>query len=74
MYVKNIASNMTEVSTDKYTVLVSYSTPVAYCDESNGRCYRTSKKWSSATSKHINKWLDGRKAEEVDQSVLDSIM
>jgi hypothetical protein len=74
MRIQNIGSNMTEVTTDKYVVLVSYSTPVAYKDKSNGRCYRSSKKWSSTTSKHINKWLDGRKAEEVEQSVLDSIM
>ena len=75
MKIKNIGSNMVEVQTEKATVLVSYSTPVAACLHTAPFGFiRTSKKWSVTTSKHINKWLDGAKAKEVDQSVLDTIL
>lgn len=72
MKVENIGSNMTEVKTKKGTILVSYSTPVAA--RINGKYYRTSKKWSSTTSKHINQWLDGAKAEEKPQSFFDNLL
>ena len=77
MKLKNIGSNMTEVETDKGTILFSYSTPVAACLNGNGNhqpgFIRTSKKWSVTTSRHINKWLEGANAREVDQAVLDSL-
>lgn len=57
MKVRNIGSNMTEIVTDEVTILVSYSTPVA-CTM-NGTCYKTEKKWSSTTTRHINKWFGG---------------
>ena len=45
-------------------VLFSYSTPVAAFV--SGRGYlRTDRFYSVTTSKHINKFLDGRKAETV---------
>ena len=56
-----IASNMTEiVLNDDLVVLFSYKTPVACFKRTReGReFYRTSKKWSVTTSKHINKWMD----------------
>ncbi len=64
MKIRNIGSNMTEVKTEKGEILVSYETPVAVCMADGSGFYRTSKKWSVATSKHTNKWLDGAKATE----------
>lgn len=72
MNLKPIASNMTEVKVGVITVLFSYSTPVAACIPTKG-WFRTEKKWSVTTSRHINKWLDGVKAEEKPQSFFDSL-
>ena len=74
MKVKNSGSNQTEVSTEKAKILVSYSTPVAACMNDGSGFIRTSKKWSVTTSRHINKWLEGANAKEVDQSVLYSLL
>ena len=74
MVVKNIGSNMTEVETKLGTFLVSYSTPVAACMNDGTGFIKTNKKWSVTTSKHINKWLGGAKAKDVDQSILDNLL
>ena len=66
MQLRPIASNMTQLDlADGTSVLFSYRTPVA-CLTDNGY-YRTSKKWSVTTSRHINKWLDGVLAKEHPQ-------
>lgn len=63
MKVNPIAPNMTEVELTlnngkEAHVLFSYKTPVACRILDNGvKFYRTEKKWSSTTSRHINKWL-----------------
>lgn len=74
MRVEPIGSNMTQVTTRSHIVLVSYRTPVAFEDRCSGQCYRTTEKHSRTTSKHINKWLDGRQAEEVSQDVCDNLL
>jgi len=58
-----IASNMTEVTTENAVVLFSYKTPVAALVREMGtegvevwHQYRTTKKWSNTTTRHINKW------------------
>ena len=68
-----IGSNQNMITTNKGDqVLFSYQTPVAaYVD---GDYIRTSTKWSSTTSRHINKWLEGVKAKEVDQTILDALV
>lgn len=73
MKIKPIASNQTELHTNSgAVVLFSYQTPVA-AQLAEGGFVRTSTKWSKTTSKHINQWLNGATAREVDQSVLDGI-
>lgn len=72
MKLKAIGSNMTEVIVNGATVLFSYETPVA-C-ELHGKIYKTEKKWSKTTSRHINKWLEGRVAEEAYQSFFDTLI
>ena len=73
MNLKPIASNMTELTlTNGIRVLFSYQTPVA-CELNNGY-YRTAKKWSQTTTKHINKWLAGASATSADQGFFDDVV
>ena len=72
MHLKPIASNMTQLDLNGYQILFSYQTPVA-CLSDNGY-YRTSKKWSTTTSRHINKWLDGVLAKEQPQQFFDELV
>ena len=73
MKLRQIASNMTQLDLDNgYQVLFSYETPVA-CLSDNGY-YRTSKKWSVTTSRHINKWLDGVLAKEQPQEFFNQFV
>ena len=70
MKLSNLGANKTAISFENGNVVFfSYNTPVAAL--MNGEYVRTSKKWSVTTSKHIGQWLDGIKAREVDQAVLD---
>jgi hypothetical protein len=69
-----IASNMNLIDTPDYLVLFSYATPVACYDKHNLDYYRTSKKWSMTTSRHINKWLDGVQAIEQPQEYFDNLL
>ena len=72
MQLRQIASNMTQLDlADGTSVLFSYKTPVASLSD-NGY-YRTSTKWSTTTSRHINKWLDGVLAKEQPQEYFDSL-
>ena len=72
MQLRPIASNMTQLDlSNGYQILFSYQTPVA-CLSDNGY-YRTATKWSSTTTRHINKWLDGVLAKEQPQSFFDEL-
>jgi len=67
-----IGTNRTQLDLkDGTSVLFSYSTPVAALTD-NGY-YRTSKKWSVTTSRHIDKWLGGVLAKEQPQEYFDSL-
>ena len=57
MRVKNHGSNQTIVEDKGCSVLYSYETPVALIVGSDNRAYKTDRKWSVTTSKHINQWL-----------------
>ena len=68
-----IAANQTQISLNNGTeVFFSYKTPVAGFVPGEGYI-RTSKKWSSTTTRHINKYLSGMKAKEVTQETLDNL-
>ena len=77
MYIKRISANETEVhfnkrlvdETKRTTFFFSYDTPVAA--KVNSTYYRTEEKFSSTTSRHINKWLEGVKCEVQPQSWFD---
>lgn len=74
MKFNKLGSSETEITkTDGTVILISYNTPVA-AQLASGGFIKTSTKHSKTTSKHINKWLEGANAQEVDQSVLDGLM
>lgn len=62
--VVQLGSNQTLLTLPHAQILFSYSTPVAA--RVQGTYYRTNKKYSSTTSKHINAWIAGRRAEQRD--------
>ena len=77
-----IAPNMTELRLEGVRVLFSYSTPVA-CHLTDPRAisdialpgyYRTEKKWSPTTTRHISKWLDGSTASSEPQEFFDNLL
>lgn len=68
--------NSVSIKIDNKIILISYKTKVAYYDLLTNKIYKTAKKWSNTTSKHINKFLkDFKNIEiiEVDQNILDNL-
>lgn len=77
MKIKPIASNMTELELNNVRVLFSYQTPVAVIGyHDNGDCfvYKTDKKWSSTTTRHINKYLAHKWAKPMPQEYFDNLV
>lgn len=75
MKLRHIANNVTELefgTSPAITVLFSYDTPVAACIPGKG-WFRTETRHSVTTSRHINQWLDGAKAQEIPQAWFDSL-
>jgi len=55
MNLSQVGANMTELAlADGRKVLFSYATPVASWED--GQFFKTSKKFSTTTTRHINKW------------------
>ena len=74
MQLKTIAANQTQLNLSKGTeIFFSYETPVA-AKLPDYEYIRTATKWSVTTSRHINKWLEGVNATEVDQEVLNNLV
>jgi hypothetical protein len=72
MKVKSIGKNQTEIHINDKIIFISYETPVAAWID--GQFYRTDKKHSVTTSKHINKWINGRNHETRPQSFFDNLI
>jgi hypothetical protein len=69
-----LATNQTVIELNNGTeVFFSYKTPVAAFVPGTGYI-RTTEKFSRTTSKHINQWLRGYAASDVDQSVIESLV
>jgi len=73
--------NARVLETHTRIILVSYSTIVAYYDKANMSYFKTNKKWSVTTSKHLRSFTDdlclrfgSAEPVELDQSVLDSVI
>jgi hypothetical protein len=73
MKIKPIKNNLTEFTFNSNNqILVSYETPVAaYID---GIYYKTAKKWSRTTNRHLSFWLESVNAVEKEQSFFDNLM
>lgn len=71
MNLKPIGPNQTEIDTGNRRVFFSYSAPVAAIV--NGEAYRTEKRYSNTTTRHINTWLGGRSATTKPQAWFDAL-
>ena len=71
MNVKPLGSNQTMVSMGGVSVLYSYAVPVAAIMNNSHKAFKTDHKWSSTTSKHINKFVKGFEVVEVPQETMD---
>lgn len=83
MRLKPIGSNKTELvftnEEKEVTFLFSYETPVAGFTTKelpghSGGFFRTNIKYSVTTSKHINRYIDGRNATFIDQQSINSLI
>ena len=72
MRIEQEGSNQTVVIVDNANILFSYETPVAAIID--GDYYKTEKKWSRTTTRHINDWLDGDEATEKPQEFFDNLI
>lgn len=73
MRIKNIGSNMTEVHLNNGdVVLISYETPVAALTAAGA--FKTEKKWSATTTRHINKWGPEYKGGTKPQEFFDNLI
>lgn len=71
MKINLISSNKTELTlADGTQVLFSYKSPVACWRD--GKYFKTSKKWSPTTSRHVNSWT--HLAEEKPQEYFDNLV
>ena len=74
MKLRNIGSNRTEIHLpDGTRVFFSCGTPVAVMAP-NRLFYKTRKKHSQPTTRHINEWLGGNAAEFVSQTAIDALV
>lgn len=77
MRVVPVATNHTELISGDLTVFCSYSTPVAYYDQSIDVVYKTTEKFSATTTRHLKKWLEsfyGTSVVDISQENLDSVV
>jgi len=68
---KPIKKNYNIIINNGHQILYSYSTPVAVIP-SEGSILRTKQKYTTTTSRHINKFLEGLDSHEVDQKIISS--
>lgn len=73
MKLQNLGSNKTSIETETHVIFFSYNTPVVALVKNEG-WFKTSKKWSVTTSKHVNQFLDGVNAKEQPQSWFDGLL
>ena len=77
MKLKQLGPNMTELRFTDHLILFSYETPVAGWHD---RLFKTKKKYSRTTTKHINKYfrdewdVNPLSVEEVSQDYIDSLV
>ena len=71
---RNLGSNKTLITfPNGLELYYSYSTCVCCYSPLTKEFYRTSKKWSRTTTRHINEYLKGCEAVEKSQDYFDNI-
>ena len=71
---RNLGANKTQLTFDNgLQLFYSYATPVASYSPITCEYYRTEKRYSNTTTKHINQWLEGCEAIEKPQSYFDNL-
>ena len=73
MKLQSLGANKTVIHTPKASVYFSYEMPVVAHILGEG-LFRTEKKWSVTTSRHINQFLDGLSAETRPQEFFDNLI
>jgi hypothetical protein len=73
MKLHRISANETELHRGNDVVFFSYDTPVAFFQSGAGY-FRTDTHFSPTTSKHINRWLAGMKAQVVSQEKIETFL
>jgi hypothetical protein len=74
MRLNPIGKNMTQLECVGNLILFSYQTPVAMLHRT-GQAFKTNKRWSATTTRHINKWLANKKEViEVPQEFFDNLI
>lgn len=72
---KQISHHSTEITLSDGKLLYSYNTPVAMFNNLENKYYKTNKKWSKTTSKHINSWIPKNAVvEEKDQDYFNKFV
>lgn len=71
MNLQRIKLNQTEIVQGDITVFFSYNTPVAFIKGSHG--YRTEKRWSVTTSKHIGQFFNRHYVNNVTEVFQEDI-
>lgn len=75
MKLKPIAPNQTELHLEKFVVFFSYDTPVAYYNKLRPDTAFISKEhFSRTTSRHINRWTEGRYVQKVSQENIERLV
>lgn len=72
MRLRSLGGNANELEVDGVTILFSYATPVAAHVPGAG-FFRTSERYSSTTSKHINGWLKSQNARHIVEASQEAI-
>lgn len=73
MNIQLVAPNMVMAIKDNGTiVLVSYATPVAAFHD--GTWYATNERYSNMTTRHVKRFIDGRKCELCDPSFFQGLL
>ena len=73
LHFRSLGSNSAEIGVGEWLVLISYQTPVAVYNTRNSHVFVTSSKFSNTTTKHINKWVDGRPTTQADQEFIEKV-
>ena len=71
--IRPLGNNQTVLTVGLNEIFFSYQTPVAGFVSGEGY-FATSEKFSKTTTRHINSYLDGAEAKEMEQSQIETLL